>query len=91
ELGLSIPAKQASSKAVPFDFKRFLVTEKEQLQWRSQGLPSDQLSVENAAVILQSSLFPFIVGPSGGTIRWLKNQLKNQQIEVTDQRVLGQQ
>ncbi|VDD74961.1 unnamed protein product [Mesocestoides corti] len=57
ELGLSIPAKQASSKAVPFDFKRFLVTEKEQLQWRSQGLPSDQLSVENAAVILQNPNF----------------------------------
>ncbi len=49
-LGLKTPI---GSLEANFDLKRFLVTEKEQLQWKSQGLPSDQLSVENAAVILQ--------------------------------------
>ncbi len=49
-LGLKTPV---GSLEANFDLKRFLVTEKEQLQWKSQGLPSDQLSVENAAVILQ--------------------------------------
>ncbi|VDL94656.1 unnamed protein product [Schistocephalus solidus] len=36
-----------------FDLRRFLTTEKEMLQWKSQGLPSDQLSGENAVVILK--------------------------------------
>jgi len=32
---------------------RFLSTESEQLIWKSEGLPSDELSMENAMVILQ--------------------------------------
>lgn len=38
-----------------FDFRRFLSTESEQLIWKSEGLPSDDLSMENALVILQVS------------------------------------
>jgi len=34
---------------------RFLSTESEQLIWKSEGLPSDELSMENAMVILQVS------------------------------------
>ena len=36
-----------------FDLRRFLCTESEQLIWKSEGLPSDDLSIENAIVILQ--------------------------------------
>ena len=38
-----------------FDLRRFLSTESEQLIWKSEGLPSDNLSMENAMVILQVS------------------------------------
>lgn len=38
-----------------FEMRRFLCTESEQLIWKSEGLPSDDLSVENAIVILQVS------------------------------------
>ena len=36
-----------------FDLRRFLSTESEQLKWKAEGLPSDELSMENALVILQ--------------------------------------
>jgi hypothetical protein len=36
-----------------FELKRFLSSESEQLVWKSEGLPSDTLSMENAMVILQ--------------------------------------
>ena len=36
-----------------FDLRRFLSTESEQLIWKGEGLPSDDLSMENALVILQ--------------------------------------
>ena len=36
-----------------FELRRFLCTESEQLIWKSEGLPSDDLSVENALVIRQ--------------------------------------
>jgi dynein heavy chain 2 len=38
-----------------FDLRQFLSTESEQLIWKSEGLPSDDLSMENALVILQVS------------------------------------
>eukprot|EP00073_Rattus_norvegicus_P049160 XP_017451443.1 PREDICTED: cytoplasmic dynein 2 heavy chain 1-like isoform X1 [Rattus norvegicus] len=47
-----------------FDLRRFLCTESEQLIWKSEGLPSDDLSIENALVILQVSysfLLPIVV------------------------------
>lgn len=36
-----------------FSINKFLGSEKEQLQWLSEGLPSDQLSIQNALIILQ--------------------------------------
>jgi hypothetical protein len=36
-----------------FDLRHFLSTESEQLIWKGEGLPSDDLSTENAMVILQ--------------------------------------
>ena len=40
-----------------FDFRRFMSTESEQLGWKAEGLPSDDLSMENALVILKVSSF----------------------------------
>lgn len=36
-----------------FDLRKFLCSESELLTWKSEGLPSDQLSVENSIVILE--------------------------------------
>ena len=38
-----------------FYLRRFLSTESEQLQWKAEGLPSDELSMENGLMILQVS------------------------------------
>ncbi|VDM16092.1 unnamed protein product [Hydatigera taeniaeformis] len=86
ELELRLSVEDCAQKTSRFDLLRFLVTEKDRLHWKTQGLPSDSLSLENAVVILRSNLFPFIVAPSGSVVRWLKSQLEDQQIEVTDQR-----
>ncbi|CAK8696967.1 unnamed protein product [Clavelina lepadiformis] len=68
-----------------FDFRRFLSTESEQLQWKAEGLPSDDLSMENALIILQSSLRPFLVDPSSRATEWLKEHLKETRLEVVNQ------
>lgn len=36
-----------------FELRKFLCTESELLTWKAEGLPSDQLSVENSIVILE--------------------------------------
>ncbi|XP_063807614.1 cytoplasmic dynein 2 heavy chain 1 isoform X2 [Pseudophryne corroboree] len=68
-----------------FDLKRFLSTESEQLIWKSEGLPSDELSVENALVILQSQVCPFLIDPSSQATEWLKTHLKDSRLEVINQ------
>ncbi|OON23868.1 ATPase family protein, partial [Opisthorchis viverrini] len=95
-LGMTIPNEslylQASSdpnhfgEAKGFDVLRFLTTEREQLVWRNQGLPSDQLSIENAVVILETGMCPFIVDPSSRALNWLKQHLRERKVEVVSQR-----
>jgi dynein heavy chain 2, cytosolic len=54
-----------------FELARFLSTESELLRWRSQSLPSDQLSVENALGIMNTVRWPFIIDPSDRAMAWL--------------------
>ncbi|XP_040068802.1 cytoplasmic dynein 2 heavy chain 1 [Ixodes scapularis] len=64
----------------------FLGSEKEQLTWKAEGLPADPLSLENAVLLLQSSLCPFVIDPSSQATEWLKRHLKDLQLEVATQR-----
>lgn len=77
--------KQTLSVEEKFDVRKFLSTESEQLVWKSQGLPSDELSMENAMVILRSQLCPFLVDPSSRATDWLKTHLKDKKVEVINQ------
>nr|XP_040568861.1 cytoplasmic dynein 2 heavy chain 1-like [Lepeophtheirus salmonis] len=71
-----------------FDFTRFLSGEREMLEWRSQGLPSDVHSIENAISILLLSRLstPYLIDPNYRATEWLKTYLaKTDTIEVTTQ------
>ncbi len=70
-----------------FDLNHFLSSEREILQWRSEGLPSDNVSVENALCIMQSLQSPYLVDPSSRASDWLKTNLGSEEsaIEVTTQ------
>ncbi|KAJ3189734.1 Cytoplasmic dynein 2 heavy chain 1 [Gaertneriomyces sp. JEL0708] len=58
-----------------FSFRRLMASESEQLVWKSQGLPPDYLSVENAVIILNSTRCPLIIDPTGQAGRWLQTNL----------------
>ncbi|MBN3304013.1 DYHC2 protein, partial [Amia calva] len=68
-----------------FDLRHFLCSESEQLIWKSEGLPSDDLSMENALVILQSCACPFLIDPSSRATEWLRTHLKESRLEVINQ------
>ena len=68
-----------------FDLKRFLSSEREMLQWRADGLPADDLSLENAITMLKCNLKPFVIDPSSQATNWLKTHLgKDDNLEVTN-------
>ena len=67
-----------TSESGTFAFKRIMSTESELLQWKGMGLPSDDLSQENALVITNSSdRVPFIIDPASAATDWLKCVLGN--------------
>ena len=68
-----------------FELRRFLSTEKEQLLWKSEGLPADDLSIENVLIILQGQSCPLLIDPSQRATSWLKNHMKDSRLEVINQ------
>jgi dynein heavy chain 2 len=70
---------------VKFDIKHFLCSEQEMLQWRADGLPSDELSLENATTIVKTSATPYIIDPSSQATEWLKkHHLQVGNVEITN-------
>ncbi|CAJ0943966.1 unnamed protein product, partial [Mesorhabditis belari] len=47
------------------------------LNWKNLGLPADQLSLENAVVLLNSTQTPLVVDPTGRVARFLEKSLPN--------------
>ncbi|XP_047369553.1 cytoplasmic dynein 2 heavy chain 1 isoform X1 [Vespa velutina] len=52
-----------------------LITERERLLWRAQGLPADTGSLVGAACALKGPLVPIFLDPSGVAVVWLKSNL----------------
>ena len=42
------------------------------LTWKAEGLPSDDLSVENAVVLLHTQQVPLVIDPSAQAAEWLR-------------------
>jgi dynein heavy chain 2 len=74
-----------STGAKTFEVREALSSESEQLVWKSEGLPSDSLSAENAIVIMKSLAFPLIIDPSNRVVNWLQQHLKDSKLEVIQQ------
>lgn len=72
-----------------FNFCSFMSSESEQLVRKSQGLPSDALSNENAVILLNSNSVPLIIDPSGQATEWLSTHLSGENPEVINYRDEG--
>jgi dynein heavy chain 1 len=53
------------------------------LKWQSQGLPGDQLSLENGVILDSCIRFPLVIDPSGSAIEWLMEKYKEERIQKT--------
>lgn len=59
-----------------YNFMRFMCQESQLLKYKSEGLPADELSMENAIMILNSLRTPLIIDPTTAATEWLKKSLK---------------
>jgi len=65
-----------------FNLRKVISTDKEQLLWRAEGLPYDELSVDNAIIIKMSDTYPLIIDPSSQALSWLVKHLEEKKPEV---------
>ena len=46
----------------------------DQASWKTEGLPADRLSMENAAIITRASRWPLIIDPQLQGISWVRKR-----------------
>jgi dynein heavy chain 1 len=53
------------------------------LNWQSEGLAGDQLSMENGVILDHALRFPLVIDPSGDAIAFIMNKYKEDKVQKT--------
>lgn len=56
-----------------------LVTEAQIAEWNNEGLPSDDVSIENGAILTNSERYPLMIDPQLQGIVWIKERFKKEE------------
>lgn len=82
------------NRGIPFtegvDPLYVLATESDQAVWKTQGLPADRVSLENASVVTSCKRYPLMIDPQLQGIKWIKGREGNdmQVIQLTQKAML---
>lgn len=60
--------------STPFRLEDLLTTEVETTGWSSEGLPSDELSVQNGILTMRASRYPLCIDPQMQAVSWIKRK-----------------
>ncbi|RNF09395.1 cytoplasmic dynein 2 heavy chain 1 isoform X1 [Trypanosoma rangeli] len=74
--------KERIGQLEDFNFFTFLRPESMQLRYKAEGLPGDELSMDNAVIMQEQVTTPLIIDSSDQAVSWLLSNLKGRGITV---------
>lgn len=75
------------SRSIPYtvnlNITNMLVENATVSEWTLQGLPNDELSVQNALIVTKSRSYPLLIDPQNQGKMWIKNKEANNNLQIT--------
>ncbi|XP_064612357.1 LOW QUALITY PROTEIN: dynein axonemal heavy chain 10-like [Liolophura sinensis] len=66
----------------PFKLEELLTNDVEVSRWTSEGLPPDELSIQNGILTTQASRFPLCIDPQQQALKWIKKKEEANNLKV---------
>ncbi len=66
----------------PFKLEDLLTSDVEISKWSSEGLPPDELSVQNGILTTQASRFAYCIDPQQQALKWVKKKEEKNNLKV---------
>ena len=66
----------------PFKLDALLTSDVEISKWTSEGLPPDELSIENGILTTQASRYPLCIDPQQQALNWIKKKEEKNNLKV---------